>query len=258
MTKDQSIPVINQPSLSDNALRDRVILVTGANRGIGRSVALHCASLGARVVLSGRNIKGLEKVDDQIREAGGAAASLLPLDLLKATIDDYRAAAAALDENFGQLDGLAHVAGLLGEMSSIEHYPAMTWHNVMHVNVSAPFLLTQALLPLMRKTPNSAIVFASSSVGRIGRAHWGAYSVSKFATEGLMQTLADECDGHPRVNALNPGATRTIMRRSAFPAEDPTVLATPDDIAPSFAYLLSDDSAPANGETFDAQKPKKK
>ncbi|MFK8016834.1 MAG: YciK family oxidoreductase [Gammaproteobacteria bacterium] len=256
MTDNALIPVLDQPSFSDDALRDRVILVTGANRGIGRAVAMRCAAAGARVVASGRDIKGLEKLDDQIQAAGGEPVSLLPLDLLKATIDDFRMAAKALEDNLGQLDGIAHVAGLLGEMSTLEHYPAMTWHNVMHVNVSAPFLLTQALLPLIKRSPGSSIVFASSSVGRIGRAHWGAYSVSKFATEGLMQTLADECDGQPRVNALNPGATRTLMRRSAYPAEDPTKLATPEDIAPAFAYLLSTDSAEHNGRTFDAQGPR--
>lgn len=258
MTATAPIRVIDRPTLSDNALRGRVILVTGANRGIGRAVAQYCAAAGAQVVLSGRNVKGLEKVDDEIRAAGGEPASLLPLDLLKATVDDYRAAADAVREAFGRIDGLAHIAGLLGEMSRIEDYPPMTWHNVMHVNVSAPFLLTQAMLPLMSGSPGSSIVFTSSGVGRAGRAHWGAYAVSKFATEGLMQTLADECDGQPRVNALNPGATRTVMRRSAYPAEDPTVLATPADIAPAFAYLLSTDSADIHGQTLDAQPPRKK
>ncbi len=253
-----SIDVLDQPDFDPATLKDRVIMVTGANRGIGRAVAHLCASGGAQVILCGRNVKGLEKVDDEIQKAGGAPATLLVLDLLKATIDDYRAAAAAVKETFGRLDGLAHIAGLLGEMSSIEHYPAMMWHNVMHVNLSAPFLLTQAMLPLMTSNEDGSIVFASSSVGRFGRAHWGAYSVSKFGTEGLMQTLADECEGRPRVNAVNPGATRTLMRRAAYPAEDPTVLATPEQVAPAFAYMLSPQSAAMNGRTFDAQAPKAK
>lgn len=251
-----SIAVLDQPDLDPASLKDRVILVTGANRGIGRALAHLCASGGAQVILCGRDVKGLEKVDDEIQKAGAAPATLLVLDLLKATIDDYRAAAAAIEESFGRLDGLAHIAGLLGEMSSIEHYPAMTWHNVLHVNLSAPFLMTQAMLPLLAHSKDGSIVFASSGVGRFGRAHWGAYSVSKFGTEGLMQTLADECEGRPRVNSVNPGATRTLMRRSAYPAEDPTILATPDEVAPAFAYVLSPQSAPLNGQTFDAQAPR--
>lgn len=244
---------LTPPAPAADAFRDKVVLVTGANRGIGRSVAMLCARHGAQVLLCGRDVKGLEKVDDQIRAAGGTPGTILTLDLLKATIDDYRGAAAAISENFGRLDGLAHMAGLLGEMSSIEHYPALTWHNVMHVNLSAPFLMTQALLPLLRETKGSSVVFASSSVGRQGRAHWGAYSVSKFGVEGLVQTLADECNGQPRVNAVNPGATRTLMRRSAYPAEDPTALATPDDVAPAFVHLLSEAGADYDGRSVNAQ-----
>lgn len=248
-----SFETLEPPAPKDDAFRDKVVLVTGANRGIGRSVAMQCARLGAQVVLCGRDVKGLEKVDDQIRAEGGSPGTIVTLDLLKATIDDYRGLAAAVSQNFGRLDGLAHIAGLLGDMSSIEHYPALTWHNVMHVNLSAPFLMTQALLPLLRQTAGSSVVFASSSVGRTGRAHWGAYSVSKFGVEGLVQTLADECDGQPRVNAVNPGATRTLMRRSAYPAEDPTVLATPDDVAPVFVHLLSDAGVDRDGQSVNAQ-----
>lgn len=253
MTDTSSVQKLEAPSLADDLFKDQVILVTGANRGIGRSVALLCARHGAQVILCGRDVKGLEKIDDLIRADGGAPGTILPIDLLKATIDDYRGAANAVRENFGRLDGLAHIAGLLGDMSSIEHYPAITWHNVMHVNLSAPFLMTQALLPLLRETEGSSVVFASSSVGRKGRAHWGAYSVSKFGVEGLVQTLADECDGQPRVNAVNPGATRTLMRRSAFPAEDPTSLATPDDIAPVFAHLLSRAAGGIDGQSVNCQ-----
>ena len=248
-----SFEVLHQPTVSDNAFADKVVLVTGANRGIGRSLAMLIARHGGQVVLCGRDVKGLEKVDDQMRSDSGNAGTILTLDLMKATIDDYRGAAAAVADTFGRLDGLAHIAGVLGEMSSIEHYPAMTWHNVLHVNLSAPFLMTQALLPLLRQTAGSSVVFASSSVGRQGRAHWGAYSVSKFGVEGLVQTLADECEGQPRVNAVNPGATRTLMRRSAYPAEDPTSLATPDDIAPTFAHLLCEDGARYDGRSINAQ-----
>jgi NAD(P)-dependent dehydrogenase (short-subunit alcohol dehydrogenase family) len=129
----------------------------------------------------------------------------------------------------------------------------MTWHNVMHVNVNAPFLLTQALLPLLYKSDDGAAVYASSSVGRRGRAHWGAYSVSKFALEGFAQTLADESEGRLRVNCVNPGATRTAMRRAAFPAEAADTLATPEQVAGAFLYCLGPDSHGATGRSFNAQ-----
>lgn len=257
MNQSTPIGVLDDYQPRAGLLDDRVILVTGANRGIGRAVALHAARAGARLILSGRNVAALEKVDDEIRAAGGAEPSLMPLDLLKATIDDYRAAARAVEEAYGRLDGLAHVAGLLGARSTIEHYPPMEWHNVMHVNASAVFLMTQALLPLLQRAEDGSVVLASSSVGRKGRAHWGAYSVSKFAVEGFMQVLADECDGHPRINSLNPGATRTGMRRAAYPAEDPTKLRTPDDIVGGFLYLLGPDSAGVNGRAFDCQPPRR-
>jgi NAD(P)-dependent dehydrogenase (short-subunit alcohol dehydrogenase family) len=253
MNDASNIDVIADYTAREDLLQDRVVLVTGANRGIGRAVALAAAAAGARVVLSGRNVSGLEAVDDEIRAAGGQPPGLLPLDLMRARIDDYRAAAAALDSEFGKLDGLAHIAGILGELSTIEHYPPMTWHNVMHVNVNAPFLLTQALLPLLYKSDDGAAVYASSSVGRRGRAHWGAYSVSKFALEGFAQTLADESEGRLRVNCVNPGATRTAMRRAAFPAEAADTLATPEQVAAAFVYCLGPDSDGVTGRSFNAQ-----
>ena len=253
MNDTPRIDVIDDYQPPPDILANRVILVTGANRGIGRAVALAAARAGAQIILSGRDVAGLEKVDDEIRAAGGPTPGLMPIDLLKATVDDYRKAAKAVNDAFGRLDGLAHIAGLLGERSSIEHYPTMAWHNVMHVNVSAVFLLTQTMLPLLQLSDDGSVVFASSSVGRVGRAHWGAYSVSKFALEGLMQVLADECDGRPRFNTLNPGATRTGMRKAAYPAEDASKLKTPEDIAGAFVYLLSGDSAGINGRAFNCQ-----
>ena len=152
MTHQGPIDVVDQYEPAAGLLDGRVILVTGANRGIGRAVALAAARAGAQLILSGRNVAGLEKVDDEIRAAGGLAPSLMPLNLLKATIDEYRVAAGAIDDAFGRLDGLAHIAGILGARSTIEHFPPMEWHNVMHVNVSAVFLMTQAMLPLLQKS----------------------------------------------------------------------------------------------------------
>ncbi len=240
-------------TLPSGYLEGRTILITGATRGIGRALAVEAARLGARVILCGRKVAELEKLHNEIADAGLPVPAAVALDLQKATVEDYGKIADALREESGSLDGLVHMAGLLGELSPIAHYPPLTWHNVMHVNVSAPFLLTRALLPLMEAADDASIVFASSSVGRQGRANWGAYAVSKFAVEGLMQTLADETDGQPRVNCVNPGATRTAMRASAFPAEDPKSLKTPEEIVGPFLFLLGADAAGINGQTFNAQ-----
>ena len=152
----------------------------------------------------------------------------------------------------GRLDGLLNNAGILGDRSPIEHHDTTTWLKVIHVNLSAPFLLTQALLPLLHNSEDGSVVFTSSGVGRKGRAYWGAYAVSKFGTEGLMETLAAEVDDI-RVNCINPGATRTAMRKVAYPGEDPTTLLTAADIMPTYLYLLGPDSKGTTGESLNCQ-----
>lgn len=239
--------------LPEGYLSGRNVFITGATRGIGRALCLRAAQLGARVILSGRNVRQLEQLHGEICDLGYPPPAAVALDLLKATADDYQNIATALQEEERPLHGLVHMAGLLGELSPLAHYPPMAWHNVMHVNVSAVFLLTSALLPLLENADDSSVVFASSGVGRKGRANWGAYCVSKFAVEGLMQTLADETDGRPRSNCVNPGATRTDMRRTAFPAEDASKLVSAESVADAFAFLLGPQADGINGKSFDAQ-----
>jgi len=237
-------------------LKDRIILVTGAGDGIGRSAAKTFASHGATVILLGRTIAKLEAVYDEIEAAGGPQPAIIPLNLEGATYRDYEDVAVKIEEAFGRLDGLLHNASLLGSRTPIEHYDPDEWNKVMQVNLTAPFLLTKALLSVMAKSDDASIVFTSSSVGRKGRAYWGAYSVSKFGTEGLMQILADELDdGHSniRVNSLNPGATRTNMRAHAYPAEHPATNPTPDEIMPVYLYLMGKDSQGVTGQAFNAQ-----
>ena len=247
-------------SLSDYApepgtLNDRVLLITGASDGIGAALAKHCALLGATVILNGRDKGKLNQVYDSIVAAGGRQPAILPLDFKRAKLDQYRDLANVVKAEFGRLDGLAHIAGILGQKSPIEHYPPMAWHDVIHINLNAVFLLTQACLPLLQVSNDPAIVFASSSVGRKGRAHWGAYAVSKFGVEGLMQVLADEYDRPDgiRANSVNPGATRTDMRAAAYPAEDKTKLLLPEDVLAPFIYCLGPDSKGSTGQTFEAQ-----
>src|SRR6201996_2845932 len=176
-------------------LAGRVIAITGASSGIGRAVALACAKFGATVILIGRNARKLETVHGEIEGAGGPEPTIAVLDLEKALASDYDQLASAVMERFGRLDGLLHNAGLLGMLSPIEHFDVPTWCRVMHVNVTAPFALTQVLLPALKQSKDASVLFTSSSVGRRGRAYWGAYAVSKFALEGLTQTLAHELEG---------------------------------------------------------------
>lgn len=239
-------------------LKDRIILVTGAGDGIGRAAALSFARYGATVILLGRTIAKLEKVYDEIEAAGGPQPAIFPLNFEGATLKDYHDMAETLDREFGRLDGILHNAGLLGRITPFEKYNPELWEQVMQVNFNGPVWMTQALLPLLKASADASLVFTSSSVGRRGRAYWGAYAVSKFATEGLMEVLADEVEhlGNVRVNSLNPGATRTQMRKQAYPGELPETLRTPEEIMPTYLWLMGAESRGHNGETFDAQPPK--
>lgn len=240
---------------ADGLLHDRVILITGSSDGIGRALAVRAAELGARVILHGRNQKALEAVHDQIADMPNALTpSIAVMDLLKAQSPDYEALAKNLEDSFGRLDGLVHNAGILGERYSIQQYDAVLWQQVMHVNLTTAFALTQVCLPALLEAHDPSVIFTSSGVGRTGRAFWGAYAVSKFGTEGLSQILADEHkDGKLRSNCINPGATRTKMRLAAYPAEDRDKLKTPEEVLPPYLYLLGPDSRGVTGQSFDAQ-----
>lgn len=235
-------------------LKDRVILITGANRGIGAALARGCAALGARVILQGRDTAALDQVRDEIQASGGQAAETLVLDLEQADAAAYAALAARVQQRHGRLDGLVHNAGLLGPRVLLEETPAPALAQVLQVNVQAGFALTQALLPLLKAADQASVIFTSSSVGRKGRAGWGAYSVSKFATEGLMQVWAEElADAGIRVNSVNPGGTRTAMRAAAYPDEDPARVPAPEDILPVYLYLLGPASQGTTGQALNAQ-----
>ena len=236
-------------------LKDKVILVTGAGDGIGKAAAKAYAQAGATVILLGRSLDKLEATYDEIEAEGHPQPALVPMNLESAGEHEYNELAQTLINEFGRLDGLLHNAGILGLRTALSDYDPSTWQQVMQINVNAPFLLTQALMPLLEAAPHASVVFTSSGVGKKGRAYWGAYAVSKFATEGIMETLADELDNtsNVRANAINPGATRTQMRATAYPAEDPFTLPTPEDILPVYLYLMSDDSIGTNGKSLDAQ-----
>lgn len=240
------------------ALRDRVILVTGAGDGIGRAVSLALADHGATVILLGRTQEKLTAVYDRIVENGGPEPAMAPVNLEVVTPANCEELADMFGREFGRLDGLLHNASLLGDITPLEQYDYGTWDSVMQVNVQAAFYLTRALMPLLRQSTDASVLFTSSSVGRKGRAFWGAYAVSKFATEGLMQVLADEEENISsiRANSINPCATRTAMRNQAYPGEDPETLPAPEDIVAPYLYLLGPDSRHVNGMALNAQERK--
>lgn len=236
-------------------LKDRVILVTGSGDGIGRTAAIQFALHGATVVLHGRSINKLEMIYDEIEALGAPQPAILPLQLSSASPQDYELLYDTLEQQFGRLDGILHNAGILGERVSLEDYPVDAWDDVLNVNLRAPFVLTQALLPLLKRSKDASVVFTSSAVGREARPLWGAYSVSKFGIEALSQIFAAEFADQPniRFNCINPGATRTAMRAKAYPQEDPLSLPTSDDIMPAYLYLMGTDSHAVSGQSINAQ-----
>ena len=242
-------------SARPDLLKGRVILVTGAGRGIGATAAKTFAAHGATVLLLGKTEANLSQVYDAIEAAGHPQAAVIPFNLETALPHQYDELAAMIEAEFGKLDGLLHNASVIGPRTPLEQLSGDNFMRVMQVNVNAMFMLTSTLLPLLKLSQDASVAFTSSSVGRKGRAYWGAYAVSKFATEGLMQVLADEVDGvsHVRANSINPGATRTNMRAQAYPAENPANNPLPEAIMPVYLYLMGPDSTGVNGQAFDAQ-----
>ncbi|MGL4225333.1 MAG: YciK family oxidoreductase [Vibrio sp.] len=244
-------------SVSTDALKEKVILITGASDGIGKQAALSFAAHGATVILLGRNVEKLAQTYDAIEAARYPTPVIMPLDMQGASKQNYLDMADSIAEQFGRLDGVLHNAGLLGTLGPFEQISEACFDQVMQVNVKAQLLMTQALLPLLHQSSDARIVFTSSTVGHSGRAYWGSYAISKFATEGMMQILADELSETTiRVNAINPGGTRTAMRAKAYPAEDAEQLKTPLDIMPLYLYLMAPEGRAVHGQCIDAQ-PKK-
>ena len=236
-------------------LAGRTILVTGAGDGIGRAASIAFANHGATVILLGRTTAKLEAVYDAIEEAGGNQPAIYPMNLEGATEHDYQELAKTLEKEFGSLEGLLHNAAQLRLLSRIDDYDIETWYQVMQVNLNAPFMLTQACLPLLRKADDASILFTSDHVGRKAKAYWGAYAVSKFGIEGLMQILAQETmdSTNIRVNSLAPGPTRTNLRTHAYPGEDPMTVKHPETLIPCYLWLMGADSIGTTGQALDVE-----
>lgn len=246
---------MDQYTPGPDLLAGRTILVTGAGDGIGRTAALTFANHQATVILLGRTAKKLEQVYDQIEQAEKPRPAIVTLDLSRATGNDYEKLAKTIEDEFGRLDGLLHNAAELGTLTPLALYDLDTWFKVFSVNVHAALILTRACLPLLSKSNDASIVFTSADVGRRGRAYWGAYGVTRFAVEGMMQILAAELEANTsiRVNSLDPGPVKTSMRARAYPGEDPEHLPEPESVMASYLYLMGPDSRGVTGQALSAQ-----
>lgn len=230
-------------------IKNRVCLITGANRGIGKAIATSLDQFGAKLILHGRDKAGLESLRASLTFADQH--DILVADL--SHVSEIEKMSAIIDTNYQKLDILINNAGVLGPRMPLEHYPVQTWDEVLAINLKAPFLLTQKLIPKLKKGNKASVVFVTSGVGRRGPAEWGAYSVSKFGIESITQVYAIELARHHiRVNAVNPGGTRTDMRAAAFPEEDPSSLPSPEQITPLFVYLTRPDIT-LTGQSLEAQ-----
>ena len=241
--------ISNKYDFSTTELSGKVILVTGANRGLGRAITLDLAKAGATVVMLGRDLSSLESVYDEVVDAGFQEPILYPLDLEGATPEHYEQLQADLIEHFGKLDGLIHNASIIGTLMPMDQYDIKIWYSTLQINLNAPFMLSRFLIPVLNKSEDARILFLSSSVGRQARAYWGAYGVSKFAIEGLSKTLSEELEKtNIKTNSLDPKRLRTKMRQTAFPAENADNNPLPEEASPAIVYLMSDKTKELNGE----------
>lgn len=239
---------------TDNCLQGKNILVTGAGDGIGKAVALAYAKYGATVLLMGKTQSKLEAVYDEIEQNGGAEPAILPIDLATAQFSQMQELALMIEKEIGNLDGMLHNAGILGALTPLEMYDPITFEQVMKVNFTAPFMLTQAFFPLLLGAKSASIIFTSSGVAK-PRAFWGAYALSKQGIEGMCDLFTQETQKTTclRFNCINPGATRTQMRATAFPSENPNTLKTPNELLNAYIALMSDDSIGVKGQIIHLQ-----
>lgn len=242
-------------SPSKELLKDRIILVTGAGGSIGGTAARTFAQHGATVILLGRSEQTLNHCYDAIVNAGDPLPMLCPLDLEKATPQDYVALANSIEKEFGRLDGILHAAATLGTLTPLEHYDLTVWSRVMQVNLNAPYLITRACLSLLKASQNASVIFSTADVAARGEAYWGAYAVAHAATDNLVEIFADELETNTsiRINSLDPGPVRSRLRTQAFPGEDPNTLPTADTIMPTYLYLMGDDSLGTSGSRLHAR-----
>jgi NAD(P)-dependent dehydrogenase (short-subunit alcohol dehydrogenase family) len=229
--------------MNGTALKDRVVLVTGATGALGSVAAQACAREGATVVLLSRTIPRLEKLYDAIIEAGGPQPAIYPLDLAGASEKDYFDLATILEGELGVLHGLMHCAAELGHLGPLSEVDGERWQRLLHVNLTAPFLLTREVLPLLAKSGTGSVVFVGDSAVGAGKAYWGAYGVAKIGLKGYAQILADETESFGlKVHIFTPGPMRSPIRLRAYAGENPESLPSPDVHAEQIVRLLGPSS----------------
>ena len=222
--------------MPSDQLKDRIVLVTGASRGIGKAAALEAATRGATVIALARTVGGLEELDDEVKNVGGKAV-LIPADLSDEA--SLTRLPSALDERFGRLDGLVLNAGLLGPLTPVADVSGREWHETLTVNLHANLALLKLLDPLLLKSDAGRVVGVTSRAARTHKPYWGAYAASKAAFDVLVRTYASEHEETKvRANLLDPGPTATDMRANAMPGEDPATITQPKAIAEWVADLL--------------------
>jgi NAD(P)-dependent dehydrogenase (short-subunit alcohol dehydrogenase family) len=234
---------------SQGYLKNRVILITGASRGIGKAVALECARLGATVLLVAKDLKRLEHTYDEILALNAPQPAILNIDLEIAGADDYQTMADSIEKEFGKLDGLLHNAGRVGGLTPLQNIEIQTWSKLITLHIHAPFLLSRACIPLLKNSQDPAILF---TVDEANKAYWGAYGVSKFGQVGLLKILADELDGDKkiRVNGVHPGVVRTDLRTHNYPGINPNEFPSPETVTTPFIYFLGADSKGTSSEIY--------
>ena len=226
--------------------------MTGAGNGIGAAVAKSYAQYGATVVLLDKVVRNLEQVYDTIESVSGVKPAIYPMNLEGASEKDYLDLAATIEKEFGQLDGLLHNAAMLGALIPIAHFESELWYKILQVNLNAPFLMTRSCLKLLQQSNDASVLFSSDGAGRQGKAYWGAYGISKAASENFMQVLADEMEANTcvRVNSFDPGPVATAFRSLAYPGENPERITRPEDVVTPYLYLMGPDSKGVTGKQF--------
>ena len=225
-------------------MEGKTILITGANRGIGKSLAKNFSNIGANVILLGKNEDSLNEVYDEIISCTKTKPLIIESDLNLLDLDGAHQIKKAILNQYGVLDGLIYNAAKLGKMTSIEDYEDGLWKEIINTNLNSSFLIYKELIPILKAAPSGRIIFTSSGVAEVGKAYWGAYSVSKFAVKGLAEVIRDELDSTSNIKVFNydPGATKTSMRASAYPGEDPNNLKDPDKLFGDYLWFFSEES----------------
>lgn len=225
-------------------MEGKTILITGANRGIGKSLAKNFSNIGANVILLGKNEDSLNEVYDEIISCTKTKPLIIESDLNLLDLDGAHQIKKAIVNQYGVLDGLIYNAAKLGKMTSIEDYEDGLWKEIINTNLNSSFLIYKELIPILKAAPSGRIIFTSSGVAEVGKAYWGAYSVSKFAVKGLAEIMRDELDSTSNIKVFNydPGATKTSMRASAYPGEDPNNLKDPDKLFGDYLWFFSEES----------------